>query len=160
MELLRINSLPDRRKSCSIQITKEQFSIQGDFYYLVNKEFHKAKEKVGNCPVKEYLGLSVLRKRSPKKTLRFLFWAVILELADTLAGKLEDIFFFADTSWTSYIVDTAIILCIIFGFMALFSKKKMVEISFLSKRFCVDEKLFSRNDMDKLDRVLLKLRQG
>ena len=81
-------------------------------------------------------------------------------ILDTLAGKLEDIFFFADTSWTSYIVDIAIILCIIFGFMALFSKKKVIEISFLSKRFCVDEKLFSRNDMDKLDRVLLKLRQG
>ena len=53
MELLKINSLPDKKKSCSIQITEEQFSIQGDFYYLVNKEFYKAKTTVENCPVKE-----------------------------------------------------------------------------------------------------------
>lgn len=158
MELLKINSLPDKKKSCSIQITEEQFSIQGDFYYLVNKEFYRAKNKVRNCPVKEYLGLSSLRKRSPKKTLSFLVLAVLLEFIDTLAGKIGDIFFFADTSWTSYIVNTAVLLCVIFGIVAFFSKKKVIEISFLSKRFCVDENLFVEEDINKLDNILLKLR--
>lgn len=158
MELLKINSLPDKKKSCSIQITEEQFSIQGDFYYLANKEFYRAKNKVGNCPVKEYLGLSSLRKRSPKKTLSFLVLAVLLEFIDTLAGKISDIFFFADTSWTSYMVNTAVLLCVIFGIVAFFSKKKVIEISFLSKRFCVDENLFAEEDINKLDNILLKLR--
>lgn len=158
MELLKINSLPDKKKSCSIQITEELFSIQGDFYYLVNKEFYKAKTTVENCPVKEYLGLSTLCKRSPKKTLRFLLLAIVLEFVDTLAGKIGDIFFFADTSWTSYMVNTAVLLCVIFGIVAFFSKKKVIEISFLSKRFCVDENLFDEKDITKLDNLLLKLR--
>ena len=144
MELLQIDSLPNKKKSCSIQITEEQFLIQGDFYYLVNKEFH--------------LGLSAMRKRSPKKTLRFLILAVILEFFDTLAGKIEDIFFFADTDWTSYFVNTAVILCVVMGFVAFFSKKKVIEISFLSKRFCVDEDLFSEEDINKMNHILLKLR--
>lgn len=158
MELLQIDSLPNKKKSCSIQITEEQFLIQGDFYYLVNKEFHKAETRKGSCSAKEYLGLSAMRKRSPKKTLRFLILAVILEFLDTLAGKIGDIFFFADTSWTSYMVNTAVLLCVIFGIVAFFSKKKVIEISFLSKRFCIDENLFDEKDITKLDNLLLKLR--
>lgn len=158
MELLRISSLPNKRKKCSIQVTDEQFTIQGHFYYLVNKEFRKSKTQSGSCSVKEYLGLATLRKRSPKKTLLLLAFAVVLEIVDMIAGKISDIFFFADTSWTDYVVNTVAVLCILLGFRALFSKKKVIEISFVSKRFCVDEKLFAENDIDKLDRVLLKLR--
>jgi len=158
MQLLKINSLPTKRKRCFIQVTDEQFTIQGSFYYLVNKEFHKSKTCIDNCSVKEYLGLSPLHKRSPKKTLYFLAFAVALEFVDMLSGKLEDIFFFADTSWTSYIVNTIAILSVIFGAVAFFSKKKVIEISFLSKRFCVDEKLFDEDDISKLDRFMTKLR--
>lgn len=158
MELLRIDSLPNKKKSCSIQITDEQFSIHGDFYYLVDKEFHKSKTKNGSCPTKEYLGLSTLCKRSPKKTLSFLVLAVILEFVNTFAGKIEDIFFFADTSWTSYIVNTAVLLCVILGIVALFSKKRVIEISFLSKRFCVYEDLFDEENITKMNHILLKLR--
>ena len=106
MELLRISSLSNKRKNCSIQVTDEQFLIQGHFYYLVNKEFRKSKTKKGSCSVKEYLGLAALHKRSPKKTLFFLAFAVTLEIVDTLAGKINDIFFFADTGWTDYVVNT------------------------------------------------------
>lgn len=158
MELLRINSLPNKRKNCSIQVTDEQFFIQGHFYYLVNKEFRRSKVKSGSCSVKEYLGLATLRKRSPKKTLLFLAFAVVLEIVNTIAGKINDIFFFADTSWTDYVVNTVVVICILLGLWALFSKKKVIEISFLSRRFCVDEKLFAEDDINKLDRVLLKLR--
>lgn len=158
MELLRISSLSNNKKQCSIQVTDEQFVIQGHFYYLVNKEFHKSKTKSGSCSVKEYLGLGTLRKRSPKKTLLFLAFAVALEIVNTIAGKISDIFFFADTSWTDYVVNTVVVLCVLLGLRALFSKKKVIEISFLSKRFCVDEKLFAEDDIDKLDRVLMKLR--
>lgn len=158
MELLRISSLPNKRKNCTIQVTDEQFAIQGHFYYLVNKEFRKSKTKSGSCSVKEYLGLATLQKRSPKKTLLFLSFAVVLEIVNTIAGKISNIFFFADTSWTDYVVNTVVVLCILLGIRALFSKKKVVEISFVSKRFCVDEKLFSEDDIDKLDRVLMKMR--
>ena len=158
MELLRISNLPNKKKNCSIQVTDEQFSIQGDFDYLVNKEFRKSKTKSGSCSIKEYLGLATLHKRSPKKTLLFLAFAVSLEIVDTITGKISDIFFLADTSWTDYVVNTVVVLCILLGLRALFSKKKVIEISFVSRRFCVDEKLFAEDDIDKLDRVLMKLR--
>lgn len=158
MELLRISSLPNNREQCSIQVTDEQFFIQGHFYYLVNKEFRKPTVMSGSCSVKEYLGLATLRKRSPKKTLFFLAFAVILGFVNTLAGKINDIFFFADTGWTDYVVNTVVVICILLGLRAFFSKKKVIEISFLSKRFCVDEKLFAEADISKLDRVMLKLR--
>lgn len=158
MELLRISSLSNNKKKCLIQVTDEQFVIQGHFCYLVNKEFRKSKTKSGSCSVKEYLGLATLHKRSPKKTLFFLAFAVVLEIVNTIAGKISDIFFFADTSWTDYVVNTVVVICILLGLRALFSKKKVIEISFLSKRFCVDEKLFAEDDINKLDRVLMKLR--
>lgn len=158
MELLRISSLPDNRKQCFIQVTDELFLIQGDFYYLVNKEFCKPKVKSGNSSVKEYLGLATLHKRSPKKTWCFLTFGVLLGLVNTLAGKISDIFSFADTGWTDYVVNTIVVICILLGIRALFSKKKVIEISFLSKRFCVDEKLFAEEDINKLDKVLMKLR--
>lgn len=158
MELLRISSLSNNKKQCSIQVTDELFFIQGHFYYLVNKEFRKPQVASGNCSVKEYLGLSTLHKRSPKKTLFFLAFAMVLEAVNTIAGKISDIFFFADTSWTDYIVNAVVILCVLLGIRAFFSKKKVIEISFLSKRFCVDETLFAEDDIDKLDRVLMKLR--
>ena len=158
MELLKIDSLPNNRKQCSIQVTDELFLIQGQFYYLVNKEFCKPKVQSGNSSVKEYLGLATLHKRSPKKTWCFLTFGVLLGIVNTIAGKINDIFFFADTSWTDYVVNTVVVLCILLGLRALFSKKKVIEISFVSKRFCVDEKLFAEDDIDKLDRVLMKLR--
>ncbi|MBQ7933474.1 MAG: hypothetical protein IJ327_01620, partial [Lachnospiraceae bacterium] len=139
-------------------VTDEQFAIQGHFSYLVNKEFRKSKTQNGSCPVKEYVGLATLCKRSPKKTLLFLALAVLLEIVDMIAGKISDIFFFADTGWTDYVVNTVVVLCILLGLRALFSKKKVVEISFVSKRFCVDEKLFAKDDIEKLDRILMKLR--
>ncbi len=104
------------------------------------------------------MGLATLRKRSPKKTLFFLAFALILEMIDKIAGKINDIFFFADTSWTDYVVNTALVICILFGLWAFFSKKKVFEISFLSKRFCVDEKLFAEDDINRLHKVLMKLR--
>ena len=158
MKLLEIRSLPSKKKQCTIQVTEEQFNIQGDFYYLVNKEFHKSKIRKDSCPVKEYMGLGTLRKRSPKKTLLFLAVAVVLELANTLAGKIKDIFFFANTDWTSYIVNTLAVICLVVGLVALFSKKKVIEISFLSKRICIDEKLFAEGDINRLHQLMVKLK--
>ena len=158
MELLKINSLPHKRKKCFIQVTDAQFLVQGHFYYLVNKEFCRSKAKSGNCFVKEYLGMATLYKRSPKKTLFFLSFAIVLEIVEAIVGKISDVFFYSDTGWTDYVVNTVVAICILLGLIALFSKKKVIEISFLSKRFCVDEKLFAEEDLNKLDKILLKLR--
>ncbi|MCM1046173.1 MAG: hypothetical protein NC417_11750 [Candidatus Gastranaerophilales bacterium] len=157
MELLHIDGISDK-KQCHIYVSETDFVIEGDFYYLVNKEFCPVKDGRDTCSIKEYLGLGSLRKRSPKKLIQFIVLACILELFDMIAGKLGDYLFFINTDWTSYFVNAAAILCMIQGLRLFFSKKKVTEISFLSKRFCVDEKLFRNEDMDKLHRILIKLR--
>lgn len=149
MDLLHIDSISDK-KQCHIQVSDTYFIIEGDFYYLVNKEFRSVKNGKDTCSTKEYLGLGSLRKRSPKKLMQFLVLACILELFDTIAGKIGDYLFFIDTDWTSYFVNAAAILCVLQGLRLFFSKKKVIEISFLSKRFCVDEKLFRNEDIDRL----------
>ena len=157
MELLHIDSISDR-KPCHIYVSETDFVIVGDFYYLVNKEFRPVKGGKDTCSIKEYLGLGSLRKRSPKKLIQFIVLACILELFDTIAGKLGNYLFFMDTDWTSYFVNAAAILCVVQGLRLFFSKKKVTEISFLSKRFCVDEKLFRNEDIDRLHQILIKLR--
>ena len=157
MELQQIDSLPDK-KHCSIQVSDTEFMIKGNFYYLINKEFRPVKNGNDKCSIKEYMGLGSLRKRSPKKLIQFIVFACILELFDTIAGKMGDHLFFMDTDWTSYFVNAAAILCVIQGLRLFFSKKKVIEISFLSKRFCVDEKLFRNEDINRLHQILLKLR--
>lgn len=158
MNLLEINSLPDKDKQCTIQITEKQFNIQGDFYYLVNKEFHKSKSKNDICALNEYMGLGSLRKRSPKKTLVYLVLAVVLEFVNEIVGKIQDIFFFGNTDWLSCIVNVLVVICIIMGMIAFFSKKKVIEITFLSKRICVDEKMFAEDDINKMHQLMMKLR--
>lgn len=157
MELLHIDGISNKKK-CGITVTDTDFCIEGDFYYLVNKEFRPVKNGRDTCSIKEYMGLGSLRKRSPKKLIQFVVLACILELFDTIAGKIGDYLFFMDTDWTSYFVNAAAILCVIQGLRLFFSKKKVIEISFLSKRFCVDEKLFRNEDIDRLHQILIKLR--
>ncbi len=157
MELLHIDSISGN-KQCSIRVLEDTFAIEGDFYYLVNKEFHPVKNGRDTCSIREYMGLGSLRKRSPRKLMQFIVLACILELFDTIAGKIGDYLFFMDTDWTSYFVNAAAILCVIQGLRLFFSKKKVIEISFLSKRFCVDEKMFRDGDLDKLHQILMKLR--
>ena len=157
MELLHIDSIL-ANKHCRIHVTDTDFMIEGNFYYLVNKEFRPVKNGNDKCSIKEYMGLGNLRKRSPKKLIQFIVLACILKLFDTIAGKMGDYLFFMDTDWTSYFVNAAAILCVIQGLRLFFSKKKVIEISFLSKRFCVDEKLFRNEDIDRLHQILIKLR--
>lgn len=158
MELLHIHG-QSGKKECDIYITDGDFVIEGDFCYLVNKEFRKGANPKDSCPIQEYLGLGKLRKRSPKQLMIFVFLAAALELVNALAAKIGDYLFFLNTDWTSYIVNIAAVLCIVQGLRLFFSKKKVVEISFLTKRFCVDETLYKEEDINRLNQIMLKLRK-
>ncbi len=157
MELFHISGTSNNKQS-SISISEDSFVIEGDFYYLQNKEFYPVKSGIASCPLKEYMGLGPLRKRSPKKLIQFVMIACVLELFNTIAGKLSDYLFFADTSWTSYFVNALALLCLIQGLRLFFSKKKVIEISFLSKRICVDENMFSEDDINNLNKIMMQLR--
>ena len=157
MELLQINNLPEK-KQCRITVSENTFLIEGDFYYLQNKEFYPVKNGKDSCPIKEYMGLGILRKRSPKKLMQFVIIACVLEVVNAIAGKISDYLFFMDTSWTSYFVNALALLCLIQGLRLFFSKKKVIEISFLTKRICVDENMFCEDDINKLNQIMMRLR--
>lgn len=157
MELFRIEGNTGK-KECVISVSEDTFHIEGDFYYLQNKEFCTVKNGNASSPVREYMGLGSMRKRSPKKLIQFVVIACILELLNVVAGKLADYLFFIDTSWTAIPVNIVAILCLIQGLRLFFSKKKVIEITFLSKRFCVDENVFQNEDISRLNEVLKKLR--
>ncbi len=157
MELMKISSL-SQKNPCNIRITEDAFQIWGNYYYLVNKEFYKKNNAQDSCPIREYMGLGELNKRSPKKLFQFVGIAVVLEIVNTVVGKISDVLFFMNTDWLSYIVNAVAIICLVQGLRLFFSKKKVYEISFLSKRFCVDQKNFAEADMVKLNGLLMKLR--
>ncbi len=85
--------------------------------------------------------------------------AAILELINMVSDFLSKYFFFIDSSWISNIVNILAILCLIQGMRLFFSKKNVIEISFLSKRFCVEEKMFNKSDIFNLNKTLLELRK-
>lgn len=157
MEIMKFESVPNK-KQCSIHIIDNNFMIQGDFYYLVNKEFCTIKNGKDTCPIKEYIGLGNIKKRSPKQLFTFIIFAVILELVNAIADKISDYLFFMNTEWTSYVINIIVVLCMIQGIRLFFSKKNLIEISFLTKRFCIDKNLFRNEDICKLNQILLKLR--
>lgn len=155
MEILHIDSLS---KQTMIYITGQDFCIEGNYYYLINKEFRKVQNTKDSCPLNEFMGIGVLNKRSPQKLFQFIVIAVVLEFVNMLAGKIGDYLFFMNTDWTSWVVNAVAILCLFQGMRLFFSKKKVYEISFLSKRFCVDEKDFNEQDINKMNEVMMKLR--
>lgn len=157
MEILHLSGTTKNRK-CQLVVTENTFVVTGDYYYLVDKEFKKSNRKQDTAVIKDYMGLGTLRKRSPKKMFLFIGFALVLEIVGAIAGKITDLLFMFDTGWTDYFVNTAAVICLLVGLAYLFSKKKVYEISFRTKRICVDEKMFSNADMRKLDKVLLGLR--
>ena len=59
MDLLHINGTSDK-KQCCIHVSDTDFTIEGDFYYLINKEFRSVKNGKDTCNIKEYMGLGFL----------------------------------------------------------------------------------------------------
>lgn len=157
MEILHLSGTTKYRQ-CQLVVTEDTFIVTGDYYYLVDKEFKKVNGKQDTVFIKDYMGLGTLRKRSPKKMFLFIGLALVLEIVSVIADKLSDLFFMFDTGWTDYFVNTAAVICLLVGLAYLFSKKKVHEISFRTRRICVDEKMFSNAEMRKLDKVLLDLR--
>lgn len=147
-----------KNKKCQLVVTEDTFMVTGDYYYLVDKEFKKVIDRQDTAVIKDYMGLGALRKRSPKKMFLFIAFALVLEIMGAIADKISDLLFMFDTGWTDYLVNTAAVICLLVGLAFLFSKKRVYEISFRTKRICVDEKMFNNADMIKLDKVLQGLR--
>ena len=155
--MFQIHSLPNQ-KGCMITVSGDTFRIEGNYYCMYNQEVKRIVSKYDECNVKEFLGLGKLQLRSHKKMLQFLMLGCGTQIVVAFLKKLDKFLINADMSCISTLSNVLTLICFFMIIRYFFSKKKLIEISFLSKRFCVDEKVFSGEDIMKLNETLLNLR--
>lgn len=150
------------KRSYSIMVSKELFSIVGEFWYLKDKEFVKCKSKQEKAFIDNFLGMGYLAKRSFKKCLLFVCAGTILEIVKAVIDKISEWIDKANEylqwidmsislpEWVNNTMNTLAIICILLAVILFFSKKKVIEISFTDKRICVPQKSMSQSEYNML----------
>ncbi len=158
--LFRLTGTENR--NYEIAVSESSFTIDGDFMYLRDRDIYAAKTKWDTARLKDFMGMGYLSKRSYRKTLIFVFGGSALELLKQIidkisdwADKANDYLQYVDKSvstpdWMSYVLNIAAGICILFGVVLFFSKKKVIEISFLDKRFCVPQNSMTMQEYNML----------
>ena len=168
MLLHRNNDIPlyylgitDNRK-CEISVLPDRIIFSGKFFYLRDKEFYPNKVHTDTALLANYLGMGYLSQRSYKKTLLFVICGTLLEVAKLALDKLSELVDKANNylrwidasislpEWMNTTVNIMAGVCILFGIVLFFSKKKMIEISFTDKRICVPQKSLSNYEYNML----------
>ena len=149
-------------RNYTITVNKENVLFTGDFWYLKDKEFIKSHGSNENALVKNFIGIGYLAKRSFRKCLMFVIAGSALEIIKMIIDKLtewvdkaNDYLQWIDKSislpgWMNYTMNALAILCILLGIALLFSKKKVIEISFTDKRICVPQKSMTGSEYNML----------
>ena len=153
---------PNNQRAYCITVNREKFHIEGTFWHLQDKEFVKSKIQKDDATLKNFIGMGYLSKRSYKKCITFILAGSVLELVKTIVDKLTEWIDNANTylqwidrsislpEWVSYLMNTIAGICVLLAIIFFFSKKKMIEISFLDKRICVPEKSLSQSEYNLL----------
>ncbi len=135
-----------------VVITDNDFIIQGSFSYLVDKEVIKSKVQSDRADLRSFLGINYFSSRSYKKCILFVLIGSLLECFNFILGKLNDLAEKANTvlnlfdksvslpEWLNYSLNIIAAVTVLAGIVFLFSAKKVVEISFAGKRFCINKK--------------------
>lgn len=161
-DLFVYSLVQNANRTYSITVNRENLLIEGDFWYLNDKEFCRCKEKQGKALVKNFIGMGYLAKRSFKKCLTFVAAGSLLEVFKLAVDKLTE---WADKAnqylqwvdksivlpeWIDYTMNGLAVICIIFGISLFISKKKVIEISFTDKRICVPQNSMSKTEYHML----------
>lgn len=153
-------------------VYEDLFSIQGDFWYLKDKEFYSSKTKEDTASIKDFLGIGYLSKRSYRKTVLFVVGATFLETMKLVIDKItewidkaNDYLQWVDKSislpaWIDNTLNTTAIICLILGVVLFFSKKKVIEISFTTKRICVPQKSMTTQEYNMLYSSIKKAKEN
>lgn len=153
----------DKRK-CAIAVYRDRVVFSGKFLYLRDKEFYGNKGKTDSALPGNFLGMGYLRQFSYRKMLLFVVGGTALELLKLaleklaeLADKINDYLKWIGQEvsvpeWMDNSLNVMAVVCILLGLLLLFSKKKVVEISFTDKRICVPEKSLSAGEYATLYR--------
>jgi len=155
-------------RKCDIKVFSDKVIFDGSFWFLKDKDFYRNKTNTEIANPKEFIGMGYLKKRSYRKSIIFVFAGTILEgikfvidKLNDLVGKANDYLKWVDTSielpvWIEYIMNGTTIICLLLAIMYFFSKKKVVEISFINKRICIPEKSLTSQEFVELRESILK----
>lgn len=158
--LYKLSENSDRKYS--ITVNRKDISVTGKFWYLKDKEFEKCKSEQESAQIQNFVGMGYLAKRSFKKCLLFILAGSLLEIVKLIVDKVaewidkaNDYLQWIDRTitlpeWMTYTLNTITAICILLGIVFLFSKKKVIEISFTDKRICVPQKSMSKNEYNML----------
>lgn len=158
------------KRSCEIALYRDRIVFSGKFLYLRDKEFYGNKGKTDSALPGNFLGMGYLRQFSYRKTLLFVVGGTALELLKVALEKLAELVDKINDylKWIGQSVsvpdpinnslNVLAVLCILFGLLLLFSKKKVIEISFTDKRICVPEKSLSAAEYAMLYRRIKEVR--
>lgn len=141
-----------------VVITDRDFIVQGQFSYLIDKEVVRSRVQSDRADIQKFIGMNYYSSRSYKKCILFVLIGSLLECFNIILDKLNDL---ADKAnkvlnlfdrnislpvWLNYSLNVIAAITVIAGIVFLFSGKKVVEISFVGKRFCIDQKRISNDE--------------
>lgn len=154
-----------------IKVYAEQVIFSGKFWYLKDKEFYRNQNTQDTAMIHNFIGMGYLSKRSYRKTIAFVLGGTVLEVVKMIADKLSDLVNKANgylqwigheislPDWINYTVNTIAVICLIMAVVLFFSKKKVVEISFVDKRICIPQKSISNTEYAGLFQTIKNLSQ-
>lgn len=155
---------------CDIQVFSDHVTFSGKFWYLRDKDFYRNRGKSETALIKDFLGMGYLTKRSYRQTIIFVFGGTFLEIVKAVVDQLSewvdkanDYLKWIDHTialpeWIDTTVNVISFLCLALGIALFFSKKKVIEISFTTKRICIPQKSLSADEFQKL-RGIIKSRK-
>lgn len=167
--LYHLPTAPNR--SCDIQVLHDRVIFTGKFLYLRDKDFYRNKTPNETAFIKDFLGMGYLEKRSYRKMILCVFGAATLELVKAVVDKLgewvdkaNDYLKWVDAAialpeWMNVTVNLMAFACLALGIALFFSKKKVIEISFTSKRICIPQKSLSKDEFFELRNVIKSLKE-
>ncbi len=153
--LLNISSRENCRSDCMVVVNKETVCFCGEIYTYIHGDFRKFKEDI-KCDIKDFLGMGYLKKRSRIRLIYFFVCGCLLGIVDSISDKLSDYLFWVNIDWISYIVNILLILSIFLLGCYWFSKKSVIEFSFLNKRICVEVEAFTKEDFNLINEKIIE----
>ena len=150
-------------RECAIYVYQDRVEFYGKFMYLRDKDFYKANTDRDYALTNEFIGIGPLAMRSWKKTLTFVVMATVMEIIKSIVDWCSDMAEKADKvtslvghrtempAWPGYIVNIIAFACLVYAIVLFFSKKKVIEISFLSKRICIPQDSITYDEMQRLN---------
>lgn len=160
----------NEQRACDIRVLSDRVLFRGEFWYLKDYDFYRCKTEADMAYIKDFIGMGYLTKRSYRKGVAFVFGGAALILLKTVLDKLSE---WTDKAndylkwihqavtlpeWLNYIMYGVAGICLILAVIYFFSKKKVVEISFLTKRICIPQKSITPQEFAYLRQAILSRR--